>query len=102
MDAPLLELYVIDVGQGDGVRARPDPRATRQRQARAPLVEQRGRHAKRTLDRSAGDLNTASQKLLLSYQAETEFAVDVAKACHHGAEDVDISFVRAMSARARR
>jgi hypothetical protein len=47
-----------------------------------------------------GDLNTASQKLLLSYQAETEFAVDVAKACHHGAEDVDISFVRAMSARA--
>ncbi|HZB22286.1 MAG TPA: hypothetical protein VE444_00445, partial [Gaiellaceae bacterium] len=63
-------------------------------------MEQRGRHAKRTLDRSAGDLNTASQKLLLSYQAETEFAVDVAKACHHGAEDVDISFVRAMSARA--
>ena len=26
--------------------------------------------------------------------------MDVAKACHHGAEDVDISFVRAMSARA--
>ena len=46
-----------------------------------------------------GDLNTASQKLLLSYQPETEFAVDVAKACHHGAEDVDISFVRAMGAR---
>lgn len=47
-----------------------------------------------------GDLNTASQKLLLSYQPEAEFAVDVAKACHHGAEDVDLTFVRAMSARA--
>lgn len=47
-----------------------------------------------------GDLNTASQKLLLSYQPETEFAVDVAKACHHGSEDVDLTFLRAMSARA--
>lgn len=47
-----------------------------------------------------GDLNTASQKLLLSYQPENEFAVDVAKACHHGSEDVDLTFLRAMSARA--
>jgi hypothetical protein len=47
-----------------------------------------------------GDLNAASQRLLLSYQPETEFAVDVAKACHHGAEDVDLTFLRAMSARA--
>jgi beta-lactamase superfamily II metal-dependent hydrolase len=47
-----------------------------------------------------GDLNSKSQELLLSYQAETEFAVDVAKACHHGSEDVDVSFLRAMAARA--
>jgi beta-lactamase superfamily II metal-dependent hydrolase len=47
-----------------------------------------------------GDLNSKSQELLLSYQAETEFTVDVAKACHHGSEDVDISFLRAMAARA--
>jgi hypothetical protein len=47
-----------------------------------------------------GDLNSKSQQLLLSYQAETEFAVDVAKACHHGSEDVDVSFLRAMAARA--
>lgn len=43
-----------------------------------------------------GDLNSKSQELLLSYQAETEFTVDVAKACHHGSEDLDISFLRAM------
>jgi beta-lactamase superfamily II metal-dependent hydrolase len=47
-----------------------------------------------------GDLNTRSQKLLLAYQPPETFAVDVAKACHHGAEDVDIGFVRAMQARA--
>jgi beta-lactamase superfamily II metal-dependent hydrolase len=47
-----------------------------------------------------GDLNSKSQALLLSYQAETEFAVDVAKACHHGSEDVEVSFLRAMAARA--
>lgn len=47
-----------------------------------------------------GDLNTPSQKLLLSYRPEDEFAADVAKACHHGAEDVHIPFVRAMQPKA--
>lgn len=47
-----------------------------------------------------GDLNAKSQQLLLSYHAEAEFAADVAKACHHGSEDVDIDFLKAMKARA--
>jgi beta-lactamase superfamily II metal-dependent hydrolase len=46
-----------------------------------------------------GDLNTVSQRLLLSYHALDEFAVDVAKGCHHGADDIDLRFVRAMKAR---
>ena len=46
-----------------------------------------------------GDLNTASQRLLLSYHPLDEFAVDVAKACHHGSDDIDLRFVRAMKAR---
>jgi hypothetical protein len=46
-----------------------------------------------------GDLNDRSQKLLLSYEAEEEFAVDVAKACHHGSEDVDLAFIKALRAR---
>ena len=47
-----------------------------------------------------GDSNKDSQRLLLSYHAANEFAVDVAKACHHGSEDVDIDFIKAMQARA--
>ncbi len=47
-----------------------------------------------------GDLNTDSQRLLLSYHASTEFAADVVKGCHHGSDDVDLRFVRAMAARA--
>lgn len=47
-----------------------------------------------------GDLNRVSQRLLLSYHPQDEFAVDVAKACHHGAEDVYLDFVKAMGARA--
>lgn len=47
-----------------------------------------------------GDLNKASQKLLLSYLPEDEYAVDVAKGCHHGSEDITIEFVSAMKARA--
>ena len=47
-----------------------------------------------------GDLNTKSQKILLSYVDAAEFQVDVAKACHHGAEDVHYPFVGAMGARA--
>jgi beta-lactamase superfamily II metal-dependent hydrolase len=46
-----------------------------------------------------GDLNTASQRLLLSYHASTEFAADVVKGCHHGSDDIDLRFVRAMAAR---
>jgi hypothetical protein len=46
-----------------------------------------------------GDLNTASQRLLLSYHDPLEFASDVAKGCHHGSDDVDLRFVRAMQAR---
>jgi len=48
----------------------------------------------------AGDLNTDSQELLLSYHAANTFSVDVSKACHHGAEDVKIEFLQAMQARA--
>ena len=47
-----------------------------------------------------GDLNTASQRLLLSYHPSTDFAADVAKGCHHGSDDIDLRFVRAMAARA--
>jgi len=47
-----------------------------------------------------GDLNTASQRLLLSYHPSSEFAADVVKGCHHGSDDIDLRFVRAMAARA--
>jgi len=47
-----------------------------------------------------GDLNTASQRLLLSYHDRLAFAADVAKGCHHGSDDIDLRFVRAMNARA--
>ena len=47
-----------------------------------------------------GDSNTASQRLLLSYHDLHEFAADVAKGCHHGADDIDLRFVRAMKSRA--
>ena len=47
-----------------------------------------------------GDLNTASQRLLLSCQPADEFNADVSKGCHHGSDDIDLRFVRAMAARA--
>lgn len=47
-----------------------------------------------------GDLNTPSQDLLLSHHRPEAFSVDVAKACHHGSEDVHLEFIRAMQARA--
>lgn len=47
-----------------------------------------------------GDLNTASQRLLLGCHAAEEFNADVAKGCHHGSDDIDLRFVRAMAARA--
>lgn len=47
-----------------------------------------------------GDLNTASQKLLLALHPAAEFAADVAKGCHHGSDDIELRFVQAMAARA--
>lgn len=47
-----------------------------------------------------GDLNTKSQQLLLSHHPAAEFASDVAKGCHHGSDDIDLRFVKAMGARA--
>jgi beta-lactamase superfamily II metal-dependent hydrolase len=47
-----------------------------------------------------GDLNEKSQKLLLSYRPEGDFAADVVKACHHGSEDIDIDFIKTLQARA--
>lgn len=45
-----------------------------------------------------GDLNMASQRTLLDdYVGERlEFECDVAKACHHGSDDVSYSFLQAM------
>ena len=45
-----------------------------------------------------GDLNMASQRTLLEdYSGERlEFECDVAKACHHGSDDVSYSFLQAM------
>ena len=37
--------------------------------------------------------------LLLSCQPADEFSADVAKGCHHGSDDIDLRFVRAMAAR---
>jgi beta-lactamase superfamily II metal-dependent hydrolase len=48
----------------------------------------------------AGDLNTKSQKLLLSYHSADAFSSEVAKACHHGSEEVEPLFLKAMKARA--
>ena len=47
-----------------------------------------------------GDLNEKSQKLLMSYIPEEEFAADVVKGCHHGSEDIHMMFIKAMKARA--
>ncbi len=47
-----------------------------------------------------GDLNELAQRLLLSYHPQEEFAVDVAKGCHHGSEEVDWNFLKAMKPRA--
>lgn len=44
-----------------------------------------------------GDLNFRSHALLLKYVAPEEFSCHVAKACHHGSEDVSSTFLQAMS-----
>ena len=42
-----------------------------------------------------GDLNTSSQKWLMkTYKGQNPFCADIAKACHHGAQDVDSTFLR--------
>ncbi len=44
-----------------------------------------------------GDLNFRSHALLLTNIAKEEFSCHVAKACHHGSEDISSTFLRAMS-----
>ena len=44
-----------------------------------------------------GDLNFRSQAVLLKHVPGAEFRCHVAKACHHGSEDVSATFLRAMS-----
>jgi beta-lactamase superfamily II metal-dependent hydrolase len=53
----------------------------------------------RTRTLLTGDLNKAAQQLLLEAYAgkRLEFAADVAKACHHGSDDVSMTFLQAMS-----
>lgn len=43
-----------------------------------------------------GDLNFKSQALLFEHVPAQEYDCDVAKACHHGAEDVSWKFLQAM------
>ena len=43
-----------------------------------------------------GDLNFRSQALLLSNIPAAEFRAHVAKACHHGSEDISMKFLHAM------
>lgn len=46
-----------------------------------------------------GDLNTPSQRVLLEHWADdlSELECDVAKACHHGSDDISIKFLEAMN-----
>ena len=44
-----------------------------------------------------GDLNFRSQALLLANVAAAEFQSHVAKACHHGSEDISWTFLKAIS-----
>ena len=44
-----------------------------------------------------GDLNFRSHALLLKHIAPEEFSCHVAKACHHGSEDISSTFLQAMS-----
>jgi beta-lactamase superfamily II metal-dependent hydrolase len=46
-----------------------------------------------------GDLNSDAQRLLLSYHDLLSLASEVAKGCHHGSDDIDLRFVRAVKAR---
>jgi glyoxylase-like metal-dependent hydrolase (beta-lactamase superfamily II) len=44
-----------------------------------------------------GDLNFRSQAVLLKHVPAAEFSCHVAKACHHGSDDVSATFLEAMS-----
>ena len=46
------------------------------------------------------DLSTTSQRLLLACHGADEFNAGMARGCHHGSDDIDLPFVRAMAARA--
>lgn len=45
-----------------------------------------------------GDLNAASQKLLLASHSGTVFQSDVTKACHHGSDDCSLDFLQHIQA----
>jgi beta-lactamase superfamily II metal-dependent hydrolase len=47
----------------------------------------------------AGDTNTEAQRHLLGRVAATEFRADVMKASHHGAEEIDAEFTKAIRPR---
>jgi hypothetical protein len=49
-----------------------------------------------------GDLNAASQRVLLEHYTgeRLEFACDIAKACHHGSDDCSFEFLSTLSAAA--
>jgi beta-lactamase superfamily II metal-dependent hydrolase len=46
-----------------------------------------------------GDINAVAQRHLLRGDRAREFRADVIKACHHGAEDIDPEFTKAVAAR---
>jgi beta-lactamase superfamily II metal-dependent hydrolase len=89
--APLAE----EIGDGVGLRVLGEESITRNGHSVVLRVDH---GAARFL--LTGDSNTRSQQLLMSYVPEGELACDVAKGCHHGSDDVDLEFVRAMAARA--
>jgi beta-lactamase superfamily II metal-dependent hydrolase len=46
-----------------------------------------------------GDINAVAQRHLLKPNRAAEFRADVIKACHHGAEDIDADFTKAVAPR---
>jgi beta-lactamase superfamily II metal-dependent hydrolase len=88
---PLLEEVI---GQGGGLRELGSESVTRNGHSLVLRVDYKNVRFLLT-----GDLNSESQRLLLSYHDLLEFATDVAKGCHHGSDDIDLRFVRAMKAR---